>query len=443
MDKTWTRMTGLALVFVAAASALAKEPTTRPPATNPAAAGAPTTQPANGKAPPPTTQPSPAKPEPPRPKFHFRFADTPLREVVRRFAQLNEKPLIGDLNIEGNLTFFDSVPYAYDDALDMLNLFLRQRGYNLTEWKRYLRLQRIEGVGQTVETYPDLAETEGVRSGRIVQVVVPLRFVDSDTAAKSVLRMVSPFGAIQPLPKGSGLVVMDSLENIKRIRRVLDILDTEQLVDQQLKTYTLKHASAKSMSDVLSKLFPGTGARRRWNREARRMETIAGKGSVWTTYDERTNTLFLSGSAQQIVLADQMIERLDVEKTLDSSDLRLFELKKARAEELARTISQAFPRPPRRRNQPRPPAEVTVVPDATTNQLLVSAPVDRMPQIEKLINDLDEAVGPSSGIRIFRLKFADAQQLSGVISAASGTRRDSRGRRTSGLNVTVDRKSVV
>ncbi|HXJ73866.1 MAG TPA: hypothetical protein VNM37_13485, partial [Candidatus Dormibacteraeota bacterium] len=87
-------------------------------------------------------QPAAAQPAPaanPR-NIRFQFDGISYMDVVERFAQMANKPLLADTNIQGTLTFNDPNPYTYLEALDTLNLVLSMKGLMLVESGHYLRL---------------------------------------------------------------------------------------------------------------------------------------------------------------------------------------------------------------------------------------------------------------------------------------------------------------
>ena len=50
------------------------------------------------------------------------------------------KPLVTGTNIQGTLTYNDSNPYSYEEAIDTLNLMLSMKGVMLVEAGNNLRL---------------------------------------------------------------------------------------------------------------------------------------------------------------------------------------------------------------------------------------------------------------------------------------------------------------
>ena len=63
--------------------------------------------------------------------IRFQFDGMPYADVVRQFAQMAGKPILGEVEVGGELTFFDSQPYTYQEALDTLNIILAMQGQML------------------------------------------------------------------------------------------------------------------------------------------------------------------------------------------------------------------------------------------------------------------------------------------------------------------------
>ena len=379
-------------------------------------------------------------------QFIFQYKSMPYVDVVRRFAQALKRPLIGDLNIEGTLTFFDAEPYTTDEALDTLNLLLSMRGYRLIERGRYLQLIPLSEVpGTTGELHAGVDAVKGKRPGKVVTVLLPVKHMVAKDAAKLVVRKVSPFGSISPMPRGKGIIITDTVANIQRIRNFLAVFDTEEHTGRQMKTITLEHAMATDVARTIDNIFGAKAAVIRKYGEYRSSRTrppVDPMEVVNALADARTNMLFLTGAGEQLARAEKLIKSIDTEK--ESSDLRIFQLKKARAAKLAKTLNAVMPKRTitygvgaHVRTKSVPIAQV--VPDEGSNRLIVYAPPEQMPRIEKLIKEFDDVRG-LGGASIFRLKFADARQLSRVISGATG-RTDSRGRVRSRLSVGYDSRT--
>ena len=442
-----------------AAPAETKPEESAPSETKPAEAAPSETEPE--EAAPAETKPEEAAPPalPPAVKtarpdeVRFQFDGIPYNEVIRRFAQTLGKPIIGDYHVEGTLTFFDPQPYTLGDAFDTLNLILAMQGHAMVETERYVRIVPMKEVSKApVRILRGWADAEDLRPGELVTLMVPLKFMSAEDAVRVLVPVVSSFGSVAPLGTGRGIIVTDRAKNLQRIRLILDELDTGTLSSESvLKTYKLKHASATDVQKVIDDLFGSASQALSKMRHIRdkngRMvpnpnygkKMPKGEDDVTATADARTNTLFLAGPGEKIALAEQVVEQLDSISPEQTGDMRVFDLQNARAEDLANTIKQLLPGGSDRRWPPRPsgsPVESRVVADANTNRLIVTAPLDQMARIEELVRTLDQASEQVGGMRVFRLKVADAQQLAAVVSDAV-RRGGDRGRERSAMGAAV------
>ncbi len=115
--------------------------------------------------------------------------------------------------------------------------------------------------------------------------------------------------------------------------------------------------------------------------------------------DASTNTLIVSAHPDVLPEIEQIVEELNETQAMDAQgrEIRIFPLKWARAEELARTIDEMFPQPPMpydSRGRPMPhlrqQKEVFVRADRATNSLIVDAPAKRLSGFEQIVKSLDQ-----------------------------------------------------
>ncbi len=397
----------------------------------------------------------------PSDEIRFQFDGIPYNEVIRRFAQARAKPIIGEYNVEGTLTFFDPRPYTPDEAFDTLNLILAMKGHALVETERFVRVVPIkEYTKAPVRILRGWDDTDDLRPGELATVMLPLKFMTAEDAVRVLMPVVSSFGSVAPLGSGRGIIVTDRAKNLKRIRLILDELDTGTLsAETVLKTYSLKHAAAGDVQKVIEDLFASAAqmlSKMRYIRDKNgRMvrnpnygkPSPKGEEDLVVTADARTNTLFLAGPGEKIALAEQVVEQLDSISPEQTGDMRVFDLKNARAEDLANTVKQLLPddRDGRRWPPGRGDSGMgsRVVADPNTNRLIVTASLDQMARIEEIIQTLDQASEEVGGMRVFRLKVADARQLAEVVSHAvrRGGDRRRRDRSAMGSAVSADSRT--
>ena len=419
--------------------------TMAPAATQPATAAAPATRPAPTTQAAPATVPAvataPAKPAPVK-NFKFAYRGTPYREIILSISRESNRPIFGDLNVDGELTFVDSELYTFQDAMDILNVFLATRGQHLREDGHWLRLEPLTATELKPLTAEQVQDPNFARPLEIVTVVIPLKSSNLDMIRNALVRLVSPWGQMVILPRGKGLVITDTVKRIEYIRSFIQLMDLERLTDWKLLSHPLERASAAEVARTVDRLFgyqPVLQRLRGMGREGAISQSEL--DYVVTSIDSRSNTLFLMGTGESLQKADEMATMLD--KKGDTRELIVIDLKSAKAEDVVRQITPGLPPARVIYMQDQPPRfeqVVRVVADPIGNRILLSGEVQHIENVRKMIEALDKG-GPTEGMKIFALKFTDAQQMAGILSN-SLRKSDAPGRRAMMLlNITAEPQS--
>jgi type II secretory pathway component GspD/PulD (secretin) len=325
-------------------------PVGAPPAATPESTNAPAApQAAPAIAPPPaaTNAPSIAVSENGR-SIRFQFDGIPYMDVVERFAQMVNKPLIADTRVEGTVTFSDPKPYNYSEALDALNLILSMKEVMLVESDRYLRLIPLKKLAQMPLKFLRGVDQSGdVRPGEIVTVVMKLQNIDPGEISQSITPMLSNAGSVAPASRGRGLIITDRMETIKRIANLLANVDIAGPAERTMKTLTILNASGPVLSDLINRTFGVATAptRSTFNQERKRYESLPASPEDYVTaiWDETSRTMVLFGPTERVSMAEDLIKRFDGKEGARASEVKIFYPKTVNAEDLAKMVRQAVP----------------------------------------------------------------------------------------------------
>ena len=197
-----------------------------------------------------------------------------------------------------------------------------------------------------------------------------------------------------------------------------------------LRLLGVRNTDAATVADLLRRRFD---ARSAGERRSDPVEIGVAEGA---------NVLIITASDERQTEIKGLVDELNAFGGADREGrvIRIFPLKTAQAEELARTLDEMFPEKPvplDRRGRPmtelREPRDVVVRANRQTNSLIVDALSDRMSSFEELVRQLDrEQVRTETSIRTYRLTEADPQRVAaslrelsaqGVLNVAGGDRR--------------------
>ena len=256
---------------------------------------------------------------------------------------------------------------------------------------RPLQHANSEAVGEIVERVRE--DIAGVRQGRV---------------------------SITPLVKPNALLLIGWGEAIASIEELVAQLDTPVAADSQFAVFRLRHAAATQVQQSLQQFFTNrTGLGPRLNAVA----------------DLRSNAVIVHAAPRDLAEAERMIEALDTPRAEMVTQAQIIKVQNTLATDLAATLQAAITAA----NRPDADAatvlelltvdadgrrmlasgvlqDVTITANVRNNTLIVSGPVDSLPLVQALIQQLDAPVA-NAQIKVFRITNADAAALVRVLQS--------------------------
>ncbi|MDM8009280.1 MAG: secretin N-terminal domain-containing protein [Phycisphaerae bacterium] len=200
---------------------------------------------------------------------------------------------------------------------------------------------------------------------------------------------------------GTNSVIIATVEsNIEPLVAIINELDDMPLGDDiMLSMFPLEHADVVSLRDDLQKIFdqsqkvtdvPGKEAVK-----GRTPDTIT-KGlmaPISLVADRRTNTLIVSGRPEQLLLVQQIVKQVDVDKIANKFPVRMIKLEHSdvrRIRELAQQLADERKKMAEKYGENYAEREsVLLIEDVRTNSLIVAANDSNFQEIEDLVKKLD------------------------------------------------------
>ena len=266
-------------------------------------------------------------------------------------------------------------------------------------------------------------------------------------------------GAIKIIPEtnSNSLIIKASEANLVFLQEIIKDLDVAPTAQTQIRTFRLQYAAAEDVAQTLQEVLTGEGGgdRRRmdaWDRAKlrnwQREQGLDQEGIVGTinvSHNERLNIIVVSSDPRNFSIIDKIIQELDQEQTQE--EIRLYFLKHADAETLVPSLQDLFEGGSAGRDRERPwwerryrepseggggfgvQGEVHLVADIRLNAILISTSSQNFETIDSLIEKLDVNMPDQEwGTRMYRLQYADAQNIAAVINntyqGSSGSSRD-------------------
>lgn len=250
------------------------------------------------------------------------------------------------------------------------------------------------------------------------------------TAAPSVAQIPPPAdrpGAAPSSPdeldttqgfRGTGVQTLDDLRSmviegpagaVDALAQIIQELDRLNIGSEAgIEVVRLLHTDAESLAVALRQVYE--------SRDAARPPQLQSRGRVGFVPIAQPNAMIVVAPAPEVADVVRFVELLDRNSTAAGSQFRVFRLAKASAAAVRTRLLEFFAV---RQDDANLRVRVEVVADDRTNSLIVYAGPNDLDQaarlIEQLDNDRNDAV---NDLRVFPLKFAQAQSLADLLNQA-------------------------
>ncbi len=264
--------------------------------------------------------------------------------------------------------------------------------------------------------------------------VVDLKHADANAVAEllqqlyeDVLSARQGEVSITSLDSPNALLLIGRTEAINGLKELIDKIDQPVAATSRLRVFRLQNASAVDAETTIRDFFtdrPGSGDDLR--------PAIGPRVRVLADY--RTNSLIISASPRDMTEVTRLINDLDAEQITAQSQIKIFPLNNAVAEDLAPVLQEAINGEGEGGNDNITPpstalsivaidadkkevidsgilAGAVVTADTNSNAVVVRAPAASMALIAELVRQLDKAPGIASLVKVFTIQNGDAGQL--------------------------------
>jgi general secretion pathway protein D len=242
-----------------------------------AQAGQPgTTQPAAPQAQPQLAAPSgPVQPPPPVPQpqqnarppvqqtgaVSFNFDDADVYSLIQTiFGDVLRVNYLVDPRVKGRVTFRSVKPVAREDVLPLMEVILRLNGVGIVEDAGLYRIVPIGDLPKEPAPIGIGRNPEQVQVvGKALVHVVPIKYAVSTEMIRILTPFLSTNAVIVDVPKSNHIIIVDTDDNVKRLLQLIGIFDSDFLkhTKPQIYVYAVQNSKAKDVAALLQQIFLG------------------------------------------------------------------------------------------------------------------------------------------------------------------------------------------
>ena len=428
-------------------SAWAQVPAPAPTATPPAGTPAPTPGAAGGPAadaPPAGPVLRPETPDaPPNPdelklrpdeqgRIRFNFQGQPWVSVVTWLAEISDLSLDWQELPAGFLNLHTQQSYSIEEARDLINRHLLDRGFTLLKHGEILSVVRITKVDPSLVPRLEPDELAEARPHDFVRVTFPLDWITAESAVEDLKALISPNGKLTTIKAANQLEAMDAVANLRDIRRLVADPESPRGPRRLVRQFRLEHIKATECQPQLQKLLGlerqsssgGSDPATMFQQMATFMKQAGiqpgdvkvGRPQtpqVHLVANPRDNSIVVNAPAEQMAIITEAIKVLDVPQDPSRSVLRngnrvqTFPLKTLQPESAIKLLQDLADLDPDTRLQG----------DTKTRSIIAHANLADQLTIRTLLEKLD---GETRAFRVLPLKKLNAESVAFSLNLVMG-----------------------
>jgi len=208
-----------------------------------------------------------------------------IRSFIDDVAIVTGKTFLVDQRVNGQVTISSEQSLSKAEVFTVFKDVMRVHGYAVTRTATGdYRINLLQGAAADAP----FVNVEGA-SGQLATTVIRLKFADAAQAARLIKPALHPQGVLTANPNGSLIVITDFPENIRKARKIVEALDTDNRI---VRTVQLTNMRAIDAEDAMKSLG---GAQPKF-------KVIAVPGS---------NSLILEGEAGEVSRLVPILQQMD------------------------------------------------------------------------------------------------------------------------------------
>jgi type II secretory pathway component GspD/PulD (secretin) len=196
-----------------------------------------------------------------RGQYTLNFDDADVYTVIQTiFSEILKVNYIIDPRVKGRVTFRAVAPVPVDNVLPLMEVILRLNGIGIVEDSGLYRIVPIADISKEPSPISYGRDPEKIRmTGKALLQVVPIVSVQSSEVLKLITPFASHSAVLIDVPKSNQIIIVDTDANVKRLLRLIDVFDNENLKQRkpQVFVYQVQNGKAKDIAAILQQIFVG------------------------------------------------------------------------------------------------------------------------------------------------------------------------------------------
>ena len=273
-----------------------------------------------------------------------------------------------------------------EEYLEAIEVVLEMNGIHLEPYgEKFMRaVPRGKARKEGIPLYMDIDSVPAeAKDGRVISVMISFKSIATDEAQKALENFKSDTGILNVFERTNSILVTDTWQNIKRMEEISKSIDISSPVLEQVFVYQVENASANEIKTALEQIVQESQKEQEKNGKA--VQNNAAQSNI-----VRPTSL---GGPRLLNRTNQPEQPKPLESTVTS-------------------MSDAD------RGMIR--GKVLILADERSNKLVIITSKANYDFFEKVIKQLDVETTPDTVVKVYRLKYAEAEEVADMINDLIG-----------------------
>ena len=318
---------------------------------------------------------------------------TPVDIVFQTYGEQVGKTILKDPAVPNatiTLKSREGQKLTKEEYLEAIEVVLEMNGIHLEPYgEKFIRaVPRGKARKEGIPLYMDITDVpEDAKDGRVISVMISFKSIATDEAQKALENFKSDTGMLNVFERTNSILVTDTWQNIKRMDEIAKAMDISSPVLEQVFVYQVENASANDIKTALEQIV----------QESQKELEKNGKAVQNTSsgYNPQSNVVRPTslGAGRLLNRPGQPEAPKPLESTVTS-------------------MSDAD------RGMIR--GKVLILADERSNKLVIITSKSNYDFFEKVIKQLDVETTPDTVVKVYRLKYAEAEEVADMINDLIG-----------------------
>lgn len=303
-------------------------------------------------------------------KININFKDLKIMDLVKITSKIIDKNILVTQEIKGKVDFISTKPLDKKELVKILIYSLETKGFTIIQNDDIMRIVKLsEGAKNNV---PVINGNQEKLYYQMVTEIFPVYNASADYIASKIRHLISKSAKLVTNKESNTLVLTDFKDNIKTIKKVVNVMTYGAKKDIEIiELKNIKASEAKKNLDAVAKSIFNA-----------KIETE--KVSIISNADN--NSLVIVGKNQNIKYLKKYVKDIDRNDSLIKRVVEVISLKNVEAVNVIKIIDGIIGKKKYLDPNAKPLSSI----DEESNSIVLMGPSDEIEYITSLIEELDK-----------------------------------------------------